>query len=65
MPKFTVDIQEIIHYQMEVEADSAEEAASIAEDKFFDASRDQRSRNWEYTSHQEFEEPEEVVDEPA
>jgi len=53
MPKFTVDIQEIIHYQIEVEAKSAMKAVQKAEKQFFDATSEERS-GWEYMSDIEF-----------
>ena len=65
MAKFTVDVEETIRYWMEIEAESAEEAGRLAEERFFAERIEDRCRKWEYMGDVNFEDPEEVVDEAA
>lgn len=37
MPKYRVQITEVVHYEMEIEADSAEQAEAEAEEAFVQA----------------------------
>ena len=60
---WTVDIEEVVRYQIEVKAKSAEEAAKKAEDKFFFTERKDHYK-WEYMSDVNFDDPE-LVDEAA
>lgn len=63
MAKFTVDVEEVIRYWIEVEADSADEAGAKAEEMFFAKRIEDRCKAWEYMGNVEFCEPEQVVDE--
>ena len=54
MPKFIVEIQEIVRYAIEVEAKSAKKAVQKAEKQFFDATPEERSENWNYEVDIEF-----------
>jgi hypothetical protein len=57
MAKFNVDVEEIIRYCIEVEANSAEEASAKAEELFFAERIEDRCKKWEYMGNVEFEEP--------
>ena len=64
MAKFVIEVEEMIRYQMEVKAETAQEAAQIAEDKFFETNHDDRYHQWGYAIQTEFDDAE-LVDEEA
>ena len=57
MAKFNVDVEEIIRYCIEVEAETADEAKAKAEEMFFEKRIEDRCKAWEYMGDVEFEEP--------
>ena len=60
MAKFAVEVEEVIRYYIEVEAETAEEAANEAEELFF-----KDKSGYEYMSDVNFDDPVELVDEAA
>ncbi len=58
MAKFTVDVEEIIRYWIEVEAESFDAAKAKAEEMFFAEKIQDRCSKWEYMGDVNFEEPE-------
>ena len=62
MATFAIDIEEVISYRMEIVAESAEEAAQLAEDQFFETDHNSRYHQWGYGIHTEFDDPVKLVD---
>ena len=60
MAKFAVEVEEVIRYYIEVEAETAEAAAQEAEEMFFND-----KDGYEYMSDVNFDDPVELVDEEA
>ena len=55
MAKFNVDVEEIIRYCIEVEAESADAAKAKAEEMFFAEKIQDRCYKWEYAGDVGFE----------
>lgn len=60
MPMYTVNVEEVAHYQIEVEAKDRDDALEKAQDMFFNASQIERSEQWEFNLQQEFDDPKEM-----
>ena len=60
MATFTVDVEEIIRYSIEVDAKTAKQARKKAEEMFFAEKIQDRCAKWEYMGDVEFSEPETV-----
>jgi len=58
MAKFNVDVEEIIRYCIEVEAESFDAAKALAEKMSFDEKIQDRCSKWEYMGDVNFEEAE-------
>ena len=57
MAKFNVDVEEIIRYCIEVEAESFDAAKALAEKMFFEEKIADRCSKWEYMGDVEFCDP--------
>ena len=60
MAKFTVEVEEVVRYRIEVEGTDRDDALRTAECMFFDSSID--TVLWRYSTQTNFDDPLEVVD---